>query len=557
MGRVMAAEPVYDYVIVGGGSAGCTLASRLSEDTGCKVLLLEAGPRDWSPYIHLPVCYYKTTKGALTWNFDLAPQDKQGGITPPYTQARVLGGGSSINAQVYIRGTAEDYDCWERMGCCGWSYRDVLPYFRRSEANDRFADDFHGNDGPLGVADQRHSHPLSRAFIRACQQYGIPYNSDFNGKRQSGAGLYQVTNRHGRRCSAAVAYLRPARRRSNLTIRTGVFVRRLVMERGRAVVVECSAGNRLFAARAEREIIVAAGAINSPKLLMLSGIGPARHLASLGIKPAVDLPGVGQNLHDHLDIFMMYNVKDIESYDAYKKLNRQIAAGLRYAVYRDGPVSATVVEAGAFWSTEGTPDAANLQFHFLAGSGIEAVTDAASKSNGCTLNAYFLHPRSRGSVTLRSADPHQPPIIDPNFLAEQDDLDRTVESIIIGQEIMAQPAISRYIASQFMPGPGTRRRSDYEAYVRRESRSGYHPAGTCRMGIDEIAVVDPELRVRGIEGLRIADASIMPRLVSGNTNAPTIMIAEKASDMLRGRQVPPEASRSPARRQRSPQHADA
>jgi choline dehydrogenase-like flavoprotein len=484
----------------------------------------------------------------------LAPQDKQGGITPPYTQARVLGGGSSINAQVYIRGTADDYDGWERMGCRGWSYRDVLPYFRRSESNNRFADEFHGNDGPLGVSDQRHTHPLSRAFIRACQQYGMPYNGDFNGQRQSGAGLYQVTNRNGRRCSAAVAYLHPARRRPNLTLRTGVFVQRLIMEKDRATAVECIAGNSMLVVRAEREIVVTAGAINSPKLLMLSGIGPARHLTSLGIKPAIDLPGVGQNLHDHLDIFMMYDVKGIESYDAYKKLGRQISAGLRYAIYRDGPVSATVVEAGAFWSSDGASEAADLQFHFLAGSGIEAVTDSASKSNGCTLNAYFLHPCSRGSVALRSADPRQQPIIDPNFLSEKSDLDRTVESVMIGQGIMSQPAISRYIASEFMPGPGTRRRSDYEAYVRRESRSGYHPAGTCRMGIDEMAVVDPELRVRGVEGLRVADASVMPRLVSGNTNAPTIMIAEKASDMLRGST---QASRPLKRWERSPQHADA
>jgi choline dehydrogenase len=557
MGCVMGTEPVYDYVIVGGGSAGCTLASRLSEDPDCKVLLLEAGPRDLSPYIHLPVCYYKTTKGALTWNFNLAPQSNQGGIAPPYTQARVLGGGSSINAQVYIRGTAEDYDGWKRMGCSGWSYRDVLPYFRRSEANNRFADEFHGNDGPLGVSDQRHTHPLSRAFIRACQQYGMPYNSDFNGQRQSGAGLYQVTNRDGRRCSAAVGYLRPARLRPNLTVRTGVLAQRLVLEKGRAIAVKCIAGNGLFVARAEREIIVTAGAINSPKLLMLSGIGPARHLTSLGIKTVADLPGVGQNLHDHLDIFMMYNVKDIESYDAYRKFARQLSAGLRYAVYRDGPVSATVVEAGAFWSTDGSADAANLQYHFLAGSGIEAVTDTASKSNGCTLNAYFLHPRSRGSVALKSADPQEPPVIDPNFLAEQDDLDRTVESVMIGQEIMSKPAISRYIASEFMPGPETRRRADYEAYVRRESRSGYHPVGTCRMGNDDMAVVDTELRVHGVEGVRVADASVMPRLVSGNTNAPTIMIAEKASDILRGRQLPAEVSHLLASQERTPQHADA
>ena len=538
----MRRNDIYDYIVVGGGSSGCALASRLSEEPTCRVLLLEAGSSDWNPYIHLPVCYYKTTKGSLTWGFELAPQANQDGITPALTQARVLGGGSSINAQVYIRGTAEDYDGWERMGCPGWSYREVLPYFKRSEGNERLSGELHGAEGPLGVSDQRHTHPLSKAFVQACQDYGMPYNADFNGRDQAGAGLYQVTNRNGRRCSAAVAYLSGARKRRNLTIRTGVLVRRVVLEKGRAVAVECVVGKQSSTALAEREIVLTAGAINSPKLLLLSGIGPARDLASHEIKPVVDLPGVGKNLHDHLDIFMMYNVKNARSYDFYKKLHRQIWVGLQYALFRNGPVSATVVEGGAFWNTaekRGSPD---LQFHFLAGTGIEAVTDNTSTGNGCTLNAYLLHPRSRGAVSLASADPRQQPKIDPNFLAEQFDLDRTVELVQIGQEIMAQPSIAKYIANEIMPGPEVRTRAAHEDYVRRESRSGYHPVGTCKMGEDEMAVVDPQLRVRGVEGLRVADASIMPRLVSGNTNAPSIMIGERAADFLRGNRLSPVAA---------------
>ena len=532
---------MYDYIIVGGGSSGCTLASCLSEDPDCRVLLLEAGARDWNPYIHLPVCYYKTTKGSLTWEFALSAQTHQEGITPPYTQARVLGGGSSINAQVYIRGIPEDYDGWEKSGCPGWSYQDVLPYFKRAESNERFSGAYHGTEGPLAVSDQRHTHPLSKAFVQACQDFGMPYNPDFNGEQQRGAGLYQVTNRHGRRCSAAVAYLRGARKRPNLTIQTGAAVQRINVEKGRAISVEYVAKGQMFTAQSEREIILTAGAINSPKLLMLSGIGPTNHLASHGIRTIADLPGVGQNLHDHLDIFMMYNVKNIESYDVYKRAHRQIWAGMQYAMFRNGPVSATVVEGGAFWPTDDHLNSTNLQFHFLAGTGVEAVTDNSSTGNGCTLNAYLLQPRSRGSVMLKNSDPKQAPSINPNFLAEQFDLDKTVASVRMGQEIMAQPSIARYIVNEFMPGPEVRTRAAYEAYVRRESRSGYHPVGTCKMGQDEMSVVDPQLRVRGVDGLRVADASIMPRLVSGNTNAPTIMIGEKASDLLRGNRLPTAA----------------
>ncbi len=525
---------MFDYIIVGGGSAGSTLASRLSEDPDCKVLLFEAGPRDWNPYIHLPAGYYRTAKGSLTWGYELSPQAHQNGITPEYPQARVLGGGSSINAHVYIRGAAQDYDGWAASGCPSWSYRDLLPYFRRSEGNERFAGEYHGDDGPLRVSDQRHTNPLSKIFIQACLDYGMPYNPDFNGERQAGAGPYQVTNHNGRRCSAAVGYLRKARSRPNLTIRTGAAVRRVIIERGRATGVEFVRRGRTATERAEREIILAAGAIGSPKLLMLSGIGPAAHLATHRIATIVDLPGVGQNLHDHLDVFMMYTVKDIETYDVYKSLRRKFWAGLQYAAFRNGPASGTIVEGGAFWWTDRSASQPDLQFHFLCGTGVEAVTGDTSIGNGCTLNCYFLQPRSRGAVSLKDADPRSPPHIDPNFLADRYDLDRTVEAVRIGQDIMRRAPMAKYIINEFLPGPKVRTRAEYEAYIRDRARSGYHPVGTCRMGQDEMAVVDPELRVRGVEALRVVDASIMPRLVSGNTNAPTIMIGEKGADLIRG-----------------------
>ena len=528
---------MYDFIVIGGGSAGSTLASRLSEDPDVKVLLLEAGPRDWNPYIHMPIGFYKTTKGSLTWGFETAPQKHQNGITPLYPQGRVLGGSSSINAQVYIRGSAADYDGWAAMGCPGWGYREVLPYFKRSEGNERYSGQYHGIEGPLRVSDQRYTHPLAKAFVQACQDYGLPYNPDFNGERQAGTGLYQVTNHNGRRCSAAVAYLRPAQRRPNMKIRTGEPVRRIVIENNRAVGVEIGAQGRSTIVRAEREVILTAGALNSPKILLLSGIGPAAHLRSVGVDVAHDLPGVGQNLHDHLDIFMMYNVKGVHSYDINKKPHRQLWAGLQYLAYRNGPVTGTIVEGGAFcWANKSVSEP-DLQYHFLAGTGVEEVNNDTSHGNGCTLNGYFLHTRSRGSVSLRSADPSVPPIIDPNFLAETYDMDRTVDCVKVGQEIMSQPSMAKFVVNEFLPGPKCQTKTDYEAYCRDRARSGYHPVGTCKMGADDMAVVDPQLRVHGLDGLRVADSSIMPRLVSGNTNASSIMIGERASDFIRGNRL--------------------
>jgi len=420
----------------------------------------------------------------------------------------------------------------------GWSYQDVLPYFRRAEGNERYSTPFRGADGPLRVSDQRYTHPLAKAFVQACQEYGMLYNPDFNGERQAGAGLYQVTNSNDRRCSAAVGYLGPARKRPNLTIRTGAQVRRIVLEKGRAVGVELADKRRVLVERAEREVVVTAGALNSPKLLLLSGIGPKAHLASVGIKTLVDLPGVGQNLHDHLDIFMMYNIRNMDSYDVNRKLHRQALAGLQYLAFHQGPVCGTIVEGGAFCWADNSVSEPDLQYHFLAGTGVEEVNNDTSSGNGCTLNGYFLHTRSRGSVTLKNADASTPPVVDPNFLADAYDLDRTIDCVKVGQEIMSKPSMAKYVVDEFLPGPKCKSRADYEAYVRDRARSGYHPVDTCKMGSDETAVVDHQLRVRGVDGLRVADSSIMPRLVSGNTNAPSIMIGERASDLIRGNRAP-------------------
>jgi choline dehydrogenase-like flavoprotein len=524
----------HDYVIVGGGSAGCALAARLTEQADVSVLLIEAGPSDWNPYIHLPVTYYKTAKGSLTWPFETAPLKHQGGIVVPYIQARVLGGGSSINAQVYTRGAAQDYDRWAtRYGCEGWSYADVLPYFRRAEDNDRLAGHFHGQGGPLGVSDQRHTSAVTLAWVRACQEAGIPYNHDFNGAEQAGCGLYQITNRNGRRCSAAVGYLRPARGRANLHVITGALATKVVIESGRAVGVEIVRKGRASFHRASREVISTAGTIGTPKLLMMSGVGPARHLEQVGVKVLHDLPGVGENFHDHLDVFMIYQLAAGHGYDKYKKLHWQLAAGIQYALSRSGPASSNVVEGGAFWWADRGEPSPDVQFHFLAGSGIEAGIPSIPGGNGCTLNAYLTRPRSRGQVRLRSANPQDAPVVDPNFLSDPHDLRQTIECVKLGQHIMRQPALAKFVQGEHWPGKAIEQPGGYERFVREQARSGYHPAGTSRMGHDRLAVVDTQLRVRGIEGFRIADCSVMPQLISGNTNAPTIMIAERLADFLK------------------------
>ena len=531
---------MYDYIIVGGGSAGCVLATRLSEVDGAQILLIEAGPRDSHPDIHRPVSFYKMTTGPLTWGYETEPSPRRAGHVMALPQARVLGGGSSINAMVFTRGNPKDYDQWaNEEGCDGWSFDDVLPYFRRAEDNDRLADAHHGTGGPLAASDQISPHPLSRAFVRAAQEAGLPYNADFNGAEQLGAGIYQVTQRQGRRCSTAVGYLHPAMRRGNIDLLVDAEVHRILIENGRAVGVSYFANGQMRQARAEQEVIVCSGAIGSPKLLLLSGIGPADELKAAGIDPVHDLPGVGKNLQDHIDVYSMHELNGPHSYDGHKRLPKMLWAGLEYLLFKTGPVTSNLAEAGGFWYADSDERSPDMQFHFLPGAGLEAGVPPVPSGYGCTINSCHLRPRSRGSVTLRSADPGMPPAIDPNYWAEAYDVEMSLRGLEKTRDIARQPALATFIKREHMPGSEIKSRKDLEAYAMRFGKTDYHPVGTCKMGVDDMAVVDPRCRVRGLDGLRVADSSIMPRLISSNTNAASIMIGEKASDMIRGNRATP------------------
>ncbi len=524
----------YDYIVTGAGSAGCVIAARLSEDPDVRVLLLEAGGPDDSRLFEIPAGFARMTKGIASWGWSTTPQRHMNDRVFWYTQARVLGGGSTINAQVYTRGKAEVYDAWAgEHGCEGWAFADVLPYFRRAEGNARIADAFHGVDGPLGVADPLAPLPVAYAFLRAAQQYGIPWNADFNGTRQEGCGFYQVTQKDGRRSSTAKAYLAPARSRPNLTVATGAEARRILVENGRAVGVRYAQGAERVEARAEAEVVITSGAIGSPRLLLLSGIGPADHLTSVGVAPVHDLPGVGANLHDHIDLFVIAECSGPHSYDHYARPHYAALAGAQFYLFGRGPAASSLFETGAFWRT-GADAVADLQMHFGQGSGIEA--GVAAMKNGVTLNAAHVAPKSRGTVRLASADPSNAPLIDPNYWAEPDDRRRAIEGLRIAREIMRQPALAPFLKAERLPGPDAADDAALIAYACANAKTQHHPVGACRMGPedDPMAVVDPRLRLRGIDGLRVADSSIMPVITASNTNAATIMIGEKAADLLRG-----------------------
>ena len=513
----------YDFIIVGAGSAGCVLANRLSENPNNRVLLLEAGRPDRHPFIHVPAGFAKLADSkAVNWCYETDPVPGMHGRRMFWPRGKVLGGSSSINAMCYCRGHCKDYDDWTANGATGWSFDEILPFFLKSEDHEQGGSDYHGVGGPLSVRRLRHTNPLSAVFVEAGVEAGHPRTDDFNGPRQRGVDFYEVTQRNGRRCSTAVGYLRPAMKRSNLTVRTRAQATRVLLEGERATGVEYRRGGRLETAHGGR-IILSGGAINTPQLLMLSGIGPADHLAEHGLDVAHELPGVGNNLQDHLDVCTLVHCKEAISYDGLNEL----AAGIRYLLRRDGPASSNIAEAGAFIaSRHAADDRPDIQLHF-----IPAFLDDHGRNvlpgNGMTIHACTLRPESRGWIRLRSTDPFDAPSIQPNYLAEDYDCRVMIECARLSREIFAQPAFARYAGEEVFPGAD--RQSDEELldFIRRKAETVYHPVGTCRMGSDDAAVVDPALNVRGLGGLSVVDASVMPALVSGNTNAPTIMIAEK------------------------------
>jgi choline dehydrogenase len=519
----------YDFIVIGGGSAGCVIAARLSEDPSARVLLLEAGGRDRHPFYHLPAGFAKMTKGLGSWGWSTVPQRHLQGRALRFTQARVIGGGSTINAQIYTRGNALDYDEWRQMGCTGWGYDDVLPYFRKAEDNDTWDNKYHGKGGPLGVSQPRAPLPICEAYFAAAAQLGIPRNPDMTGASQDGVGYYQLTQRHARRSSVATAYLGPARGRANLTVRTGAQVRRITVAAGRATGVELTDGTRITAGS---EVILSSGAIGSPRLLMLSGIGPADHLRSVGVAPVLDHPGVGSDLQDHLDLFVIAECTGPHTYDRYARPLWSAIAGAQYLLTRRGPAASSLFETGGFWYVQDGARSPDMQFHLGLGSGIEAGV-ASMPNGGVTLNSAYMRPRSRGMVRLASDDPAAAPLIDPNYWSDPHDREMSIRGLKLAQDIMRQDALKSYVLTERLPGPAVRSDEDYAAYAAANAKTDHHPAGTCRMGADAGAVVDPRLRFNGIAGLRVADASIMPSLISSNTNAAAIMIGEKAADMIR------------------------
>jgi choline dehydrogenase len=523
----------FDYVVVGAGSAGCVLANRLTADGKHSVLLLEAGPKDTNIWIHVPLGYGKLFKDkSVNWMYQTEPEPGLHGRQVFQPRGKVLGGSSSINGLLYVRGQHEDYDRWRQRGNVGWGYDDVLPYFKKAEHQTRGADDYHGTGGPLSVSDWRHADPLSEAFVKAAVETGIPFNPDFNGVAQEGAGVFQTTTRRGRRASSAFCYLRPAKGRNNLSVETSALAQRIIFDGRRACAVEYRQNGTLLRARARKEVLLSSGAYNSPQLLQLSGVGPAELLKRHGIDLVLDAPGVGNDLQDHMQVrIVMRCAKTITLNDIVNHPVRRTFAGLQYAAFRSGPLTIAAGTSGAFFKTNprlATPD---IQIHFIPFS-TDKMGEKLHAFSGFTASVCQLRPESRGSLTIRSADPSAPPEIRINYLAAETDRTAVVDGIRILRKILAAPALKPYCGNEIYPGSDKTSDEELLDFCRKTGSTVYHPTSTCRMGNDSLAVVDQQLRVRGIEGLRVVDASVMPDLMSGNTNAPTIMIAEKASDMI-------------------------
>lgn len=532
----MSADEVIDsdVVIVGAGSAGCTLAGRLTEDPGTTVTLVEAGGRDRSPWIHIPIGYGKTiVDPALNWRYVTEPGPQIADRPMFWARGRVLGGSSSINGLLYVRGQPQDYDHWRQLGNAGWGWDDVLPYFRKSERQENGADALHGDSGPLWVSNLRERNPLCEAFIASALAAGFPRNDDFNGPEQEGVGYYQNTTRNARRCSAATAFLRPAEKRANLRALTHAAAQRILFEGRRAVGVEVLRGGERIVLRARREVLVSAGSIASPQLLMLSGVGPGAHLAEHGIAVVRDLPGVGENLQDHYGAILTYRSRlPVTVNDLMQSRLRQLVAGLRYVLFRTGPLTISAAQVGAFLRSG--PDVATPDIQFLFQTFSHDEYDAGLHSFSGFANVVCpTRPESRGHLRLKSADPAAAPMMQPNYLSAEADCRVLVAAIRLARRIAEHDPIRGHILAEHAPGPQIDSDDEVLAYARETGLSIAHQVGTCRMGTDPMAVVDPQLRVHGLEGLRVVDASVMPTLISGNTNAPTIMIAEKAADMIR------------------------
>jgi choline dehydrogenase len=530
-------ETPYDYIIVGAGSAGCVLAARLTEDPGIRVLLLEAGPKDRSWRIDMPSAVGSLlSSDRFNWNYVSDAEPFLDGRRLTHPRGRVLGGSSSINGMVYIRGHADDYDGWAASGLSGWGYADVLPYFKRAEQHLHGADLYHGASGPLAVfAPDLTASPLASAFVQAAGQAGYGLSPDPNGERQEGFGRVDRTTLNGRRCSAARAYLAPALRRPNLRTLTGALVRRVLLRGERAIGIEYARGNQAATAYAEREVILSAGAINSPQLLQLSGIGASAQLSAAGIEARIELPAVGANLNDHPDLVIQHRcLQPVSIFSANRGLGK-IWAGIRWFAGLGGLAGSNHFEAGGFLRSRAGVAQPDLQLTFMP-LAIKPGTVEDVGMHSFQVHIDLMRPQSLGRVTVRSADPAAPPSICFNYLAERQDREDLRTAVHLTREILAQPALTPYRGEELNPGDAIQRDEDIDAWVRRNVETCYHPVGTCRMGLNPAGnVVDPECRVHGVAGLRVVDASIMPAIVSGNTNAPTIMIAEKVSDLLRGK----------------------